>query len=138
MTVRRRNPTKPMDRGVLEEVNMTKGTITFRGLLMLGVFLATTPGQRVFNALTGMSPPPNEALKDMPNEWDKISKEFAAFRAEFRQEQQQTQVALQVVKDSQAEQKSEMKALSVRFDGFHNDLETIKKRNATGSNPAPL
>lgn len=131
MTVRRRNPTEPLgspgSRGILEEVSMTRGTITFRGLLMIGVFLATTPGQRVWNALTGMSPPANEALKDMPNEWETIRKEFAAFRTEFRQEQQQTQVALQSVKDAQAEAKAEMKALTVRFDGFQLDMEKIKK-----------
>ena len=127
MTVKRRTPNDESS----EEFKIRLGgrDYSWRVLVLVLLISATPPGQTVLKNF-GITVPTAQEAVAVKNDMQRIRDEFAAFRTEFRAE-------LKTVKDAQSEQRAEIKSLGLRFDGFQNDLESLKRKSG-GTSATPI
>lgn len=133
MTIRRRKPQGSEPE--FAEVNLSKGTITFRTAIMLMIFAATPPGQQVLKNF-GLTAPPNEAVNKMTADLElglhslgSLKVDVASVKSDIaalKEQATQLKTDVSAVKDQATK-------LDMTLTGFRVDFEKYKKP-ATGPN----
>ncbi len=118
MTVQNKKTKEP----VLESVDISKGTITFRTALMLMIFAATPPGQQVLKNF-GLTSPPNEGAGAIQKEIETVRIDVA----EVKRDVSEVKKDVSGVKDQATKLESGFNKFSVDLDRFRADSKADHK-----------